>query len=419
MAFAWDVIIVAANYPQEEEYWQQRLKSCGHPSIVLTVAEDWQGSAGNGLGTLYALEKAQEKGKFKHRIDLFQMLIEGASIALFHAAGLGKKLFPLTAGENNCLSRIRLPGSFELLEMAIQQTAPLAKERKGRLSVFWGNHLLIPEATSTPHHHIELFYQQNEPMGPFSLSPSMCFALMREFALEIQEKKECLAAHQHFWLPLTLEKEVYLKRFPGSARHYKRMRFFREKFCALHATHSLITMTEMHAAQSWDFSSAAAYYHEVLKLASPTNEGMRMRLLFGIQSNPTGNLRVIKDEGSCLIDCKIGAGKILNSVLVGVEADSIEVKDSVIIHSRFSTLKSEKSLLYKVKEEHSLKLASGTIRADALLPETGEYLKIYSHLNRNGKGDWEQTLPSNLLSYQEIFQKIERQRQDICPASFV
>ena len=71
--------------------------------MVLAVSEDWSPSgAGNGLGTLYAFQKANLASMEKYGVDLEKELGEGKiSAALFHTAGKGTRLAPLPASENN------------------------------------------------------------------------------------------------------------------------------------------------------------------------------------------------------------------------------------------------------------------------------------------------------------------------------
>lgn len=71
--------------------------------MVLAVSEDWSASgAGNGLGTLYAFQKACGVAAEKYGVDLKKELGEGKiSAALYHTAGKGTRLAPLPASENN------------------------------------------------------------------------------------------------------------------------------------------------------------------------------------------------------------------------------------------------------------------------------------------------------------------------------
>ena len=75
----YDVTIICTTDDHQAKYWMDRLSSgiCSKDEgtssdafpIVLGVSEDWSpGGAGNGLGTLYAFQKACKlaKEKFKY-----------------------------------------------------------------------------------------------------------------------------------------------------------------------------------------------------------------------------------------------------------------------------------------------------------------------------------------------------------------
>ena len=109
-----DVTIICTTDDFQASYWMDRLSSgvCKSSSsdstskypMVIAVSEDWSSSsgAGNGLGTLYAFQKACNVGKEKYGVDLAQELMEGKiSAALYHTAGKGTRLAPLPASENN------------------------------------------------------------------------------------------------------------------------------------------------------------------------------------------------------------------------------------------------------------------------------------------------------------------------------
>jgi hypothetical protein len=66
-----DVIIVSTTSPHQEAYWQERLeRSRGQvarrDAIILVLCEDWPGGAGNGLGSLYALQEAAKRARLRH-----------------------------------------------------------------------------------------------------------------------------------------------------------------------------------------------------------------------------------------------------------------------------------------------------------------------------------------------------------------
>ena len=106
-----DVTIVCTTDDHQATYWMKRLsegicksndKGSKYP-MVLAVSEDWsKGGAGNGLGTLYAFEKACKVAKELHSVDLKTEMKEmNVSVALYHTAGKGTRLAPLPASENN------------------------------------------------------------------------------------------------------------------------------------------------------------------------------------------------------------------------------------------------------------------------------------------------------------------------------
>ena len=106
----YDVTIVCTTDDHQAEFWMQKLGKNFPDSqesfpMVIAVSEDWNdpGGAGNGLGTLYAWQKACNYAKaHKGGVDLNALLGEGKiSAALYHTAGKGTRMAPLPASENN------------------------------------------------------------------------------------------------------------------------------------------------------------------------------------------------------------------------------------------------------------------------------------------------------------------------------
>jgi hypothetical protein len=109
----YDVTCVCTTDDFQAEFWMTKLsqsipqKESNTPfPMVIAVSEDWNdpSGAGNGLGTLYAWQKACKfaKDKLNDPVDLDALLQEGKiSAALYHTAGKGTRLAPLPASENN------------------------------------------------------------------------------------------------------------------------------------------------------------------------------------------------------------------------------------------------------------------------------------------------------------------------------
>jgi hypothetical protein len=100
-----DVTIICTTDDFQADYWMQRLGDgiCKNSRMVLACAEDWgPGGAGNGLGTLYAYQKACKLAQSKYGVDLNDLLAKKeVAAALFHTAGKGTRMAPLPASENN------------------------------------------------------------------------------------------------------------------------------------------------------------------------------------------------------------------------------------------------------------------------------------------------------------------------------
>jgi len=271
-----DVVIVCCSNLAAENYWQKRLEQTvkqvtGVDGVILAVHEDWNGGAGNGLGTLYAFQKACDKAAASPKaLDLKKMVAGGASVALYHTAGKGTRLAPLPGAENNNKPGVKLPsllsieGSMQpltVLEAVMRQTSSYASVRGGRISVFWGDQVFVPstELKSSSHpadilaalrpmptkeeweagqlHQYGLIAvdprgdavqlekvtydvakeylppdieQVGTSLGSFSVTGALMESLQAEFAKELVEKCECYDSDPHFWMPFTLKRENYV-----------------------------------------------------------------------------------------------------------------------------------------------------------------------------------------------------------------
>ncbi|ADI37803.1 hypothetical protein [Waddlia chondrophila] len=457
MRQGFDIVIVSTRNSSQEEFWHKRLRSsskeiCKPGALIITIAENWAGGAGTGLGTLYAYQKAAEKAKFKYHCDLLQMHNAGASVALYHTAGDGKNLFPLTASENNSIANLRiLSKNCYLLETVIKQTNEhFSKNRERRLSVFHCNQIFYPSKTFSysPDSHIDLFCQrlpQHQPgkklivlkpagarvfdmakpiflqtkspmasnLSSFSLSWEMLQALLKEFKQELGKESGQMDANAHFWMPLTLNYQTYasLIPYPEYQMHFHRMADLKKQLVKQDPSRSFFKPLDIGTdGYWWDFRSVNSYYRTLLKLTGNTKESHYMRSLFNLNTPANYCLenRVIMDRNSYLIDSQIRGGSIKNSVLIGVEAESLTIENCVLINSQLSSLETSRSFLYNVKENRPLRLASGTVRADVALEMEHKAYHLYSHLSRNGASDWNTLLPQNPLSFSEIHQLVEQ-----------
>mmetsp|Transcript_18616 Transcript_18616/g.46091 ORF Transcript_18616/g.46091 Transcript_18616/m.46091 type:complete len:527 (+) Transcript_18616:128-1708(+) len=167
-----DVTIICTTDDHQADFWMSKLsdglsKEGEKFPMVIAVSEDWApGGAGNGLGTLYAWQKAVKLAKTKFDADLEALMLDNTvSAALFHTAGKGTRMAPLPASENNNKPGVKLPflststgKAMTVLEAVVQQSGIYAPSRKGRLSVFWGDQVFLPSVSFqyTPTHHVDI-----------------------------------------------------------------------------------------------------------------------------------------------------------------------------------------------------------------------------------------------------------------------
>jgi hypothetical protein len=274
----------------QETYWQARLEAVlgqvmPASSLVVAVHEDWTGGAGNGLGTLYAYQKAKAKAASLHSVDLDALMLEGKSVALFHTAGKGTRLAPLPGAEANNKPGVKLPRVLSvagrptpvtILESVIQQVGIFAPKSAGRMSVYWGDQIFIPSkvVSTTSTHHADILCQLGPmvsaeeweakglgsygliatnsegnaaqvekvthaiatkllaelgdvtevgpSMGSFSLSGPLLAVMMAEFATELAAKVGSLDTDPHFWMPMTLPKAGYVETMVGKGESEER-----------------------------------------------------------------------------------------------------------------------------------------------------------------------------------------------------
>jgi len=376
----YDYVIVCCSNLSAECFWQSRLEQTvaevsGCPTTkVVCVHEDWNGGAGNGLGTLYALKKACDKAG----VDLVKAMHGGASIAIYHTAGKGTRLAPLPGAENNNKPGVKLPGLIQVdgklqaitvLESVIRQTSAYAKVRPGRCSVYWGDQIFVPstgtKGSSAPadilaalrpmptkeeweaeqlHQYgliavdskggatqlekvtydVAMQYlpkdivQVGTSLGSFSLSAKLAEALMSEFAPELAEKTASLDSDPHFWMPLTLKEADYLavmakKGTPEAEAkgHFDRMAAFKARL----GGGSVLGCVDVgQQAYWWDYGRLELYMTNNLFITedSPSAHALRTFMQLGESRQVSNKLGagVSVDPSSVVLNCNIGAGRI-------------------------------------------------------------------------------------------------------------
>lgn len=476
-----DIIIICSSNKATTTFWEKRMKQTRQyllspEALVICVEEDWSGEgAGNGLGTLYAYQKAMLKAKKLFDIDILQKQSEGAAIAMYHTAGFGKRLAPLTISENGIKSAVKLPGLvypmaaesndipplMTLLEATIKQSQIYGASRKGRLSVFWSDQVFIPSNTClyNPDSHIDILVKkipfpnqaswENQhlenyglvawdekgsaklfdkcsftvfkdiladrkimtkkglaiSMGTFSLSTPILIALLKEFELELAEKTALLDSDPYFWMPMSLDFETYS--FAMKARkvapeiiekHFNRMQNLKLQFSEQYPEQTLFAAVDIGSESYWwDYGTVDSYYRNNIVMTQNEEESVLMRKFYNIN---------VPCDGTILIGSKNLKGQLINSIVIDVEAEDINLKDSIMIRCSVKSFEAEKVLAYYVRENESTTLGPENVRADAFIQNSSQHLKFIAPISSDGKFNWKIKLPYNTHSWEEAIKLI-------------
>lgn len=441
-----DVLIVSTSSAKQRDFWQARLEASRGALIredcsLHVVHERWEGGAGNGLGTLFALQEALATDP-----SLLDRVADGASLAVYHTAGKGTRLAPLPISEGNNKSSVKLPGIINgrlltMLEAVIRQTSIYAAARAGRISVFWGDQIFIPsKAPVETSAHISIlckaqalpdarsweqesyssyglivetpvgcqqleklsydaFRQLNAQrvalsLGCFHISLALAQALIAEFSLELKQRRIQLNSDPHFWMPLSLDRQSYCELL-GQGAHYDRMQSLKKQLPDAEILHSEDIGVD---AYWWDFGQLMHYYRNIRLLVADGEEADAMRSFFQVERDPKTR--------SCLVGSTIQQAKVRDSVLVEVEADTVNCEGAIMIACSGEELSGQDCLLYNVRDAERIELAQNDVLANIWLEASP--VPMHTALTRNGSEDWKVCLPGNGLSYAEAYDRNQR-----------
>ena len=325
----------------------------------------------------------------------------------------------MPGSENNNKPGVKLPGSVKvggkespitILEGVIRQTGAYASSRKGRLSVFWGDQVFIPTASTeySADFHVDILcsllpttptekeweekklqsygliamLQSGEgaqvekvshadankllsdlgaidkcgpSLGSFSVGAEILSGLISEFSSELAAKTGKLDTDPHFWMPMTLPLESYktLMATKGMAgdeatKHYERMNKFKETLSKDKKIFGAVDVGE--ATYWWDYGQLPKYTEFNLIMVDTTAEAAAMRAFFGAEPFNAAKQPGIKGVDVCA-----------NSVLSGVcQIKSGSIKKSVLTQVTAVEVNAESALLCNVTAK-SIKAAKNSV----------------------------------------------------------
>jgi len=454
------VIVVSSN--NNSKYWEWRLSKTKKfilPSKtkIICVEENWKNKEGAGqlLGTLNAILEANKK------INIKKALFANKKIAIYHTAGKGKRMAPLTGKEKNNKPAIKLPmpikiesknNLISLLEAVIFSTQIFSKSRKGRICVFWGDQIIIPSRkpqieTNFP---VEIFATKKE----FFLTKEEWEKNWKMYGILIPQKEGVLQREKLSFekikelkkkkiLPLRKNKVILFKSFGcfsisapllfalieefskelkerkekldidpdlwtpltspkkdfENKSYWERINKFKKAFEEKEKTPLIIEGKDLgEKTIFFDFGNLQSYYENLIKITEKSSQAKLVRNLFGIE-------KYFKN-GSLIINSKIN-GKIKNSVVLNSKIKKADIKKAVIINSEIKEIIGKNILLYYIKEKNTLKPLPNEVITDIKIKE-GEIIRMKTNISRDGKEDWKIKLPQNPFSYEELEKLISR-----------
>ncbi|NQT71513.1 MAG: hypothetical protein HQ553_01940 [Chloroflexi bacterium] len=350
-----------------------------------------------------------------------------------------------------------------ILEAVIFQTGIFADTRPGRLCVFWGDQVFIPSklADCSRSHHAEILDIKSEipadaetwrtdwqsyglviptssgealqrekqswedlkrliaegivqsnkagkmslgkSLGSFSITQEFLAAMLEEFGSDLGKKQGKMDTDPHLWMPLTSSFDDFTAR-GGDSVHWDRIDAFKQRFLdreklglKLFGDKDIGTNTLW-----WDYGQVRLYHQNFLKLLEDSSEGECLRKFYDLEKHWIRNSKEndLTVENSIVVNTD-AKGKVKNSVLMAVNADKLDVVDSVIVGSSLSEVNAEESLIYNCVDLNTLKPSPSEVVADIFLPSNGR-TRMRTGLNRDGKDDWEITILGNPYSFEAL-----------------
>ena len=364
-------------------------------STFVPVPESgWTGRAGNGLGTLFAIENASTVlGK-----DLVAEVKCGKSVLLVHTAGEGTRNVLTRTVKNKAL--IEVP-NLTILEGVIKQFQEFAIP--ARIMVTWGDQFLLLEDTpdairdcalST---HVMLFGLKTElteeiantygiqivrsengagcellafedtrnyevakrlvqqwqgevmvNMGMFALSGVAAERMLDAFSPELTARRGKFNSDELWqsWISPEYEAEPWLRERADQLKQELPER----------APGVLIKSYPLSARTTWlDFGTNEQYYESVMKLLADNAEGQRLRGFLAVDlaaSVATG----------CTISCSvyersaIAAGEVKESVIVNSTAKHAELEGACVLNATLNRIRGKRCVVYNVVDHGELEV---------------------------------------------------------------
>lgn len=382
----WDYVLISVSSSEDGELIRQALEPHHiDPERLFLLPEGWGDSgAGNGFGTLYLIQQAAQA--LQHKRNLLDDVSKGASVLIIHAAGMGKRLYPLPLCTQGCKSLIPVPslvpcgissnGREPLISAIYRSSLTLVDKNRGRFQVLWGDQLVL----STPQdkfqsplaifvepasqvssdswelqgwHHYGIVGIDTQPrifeklssneyesislfrngfyknIGAFSLSLDLFQALAAEFQHELRHKVGHADSDHDFWMPLTLlnTQYEYLLQSPYTQRMHN----------ILHKAPNALSIAPCKDL-FFDFGRVRCFFDTLQELLAPTLRGAALRSFFHLELRSDNTIILssylqhdVTTTNSIVIDSQVTSGQIHNSIVIDCKIPHLDCQNSLLV----------------------------------------------------------------------------------------
>lgn len=424
-------------------------------SILVPVSESaWNGAAGNGLGTLFAIENASNAiGK-----DLVEEVKQrGKSVLIVHTAGEGTRNVLARTCKNKAFIEV---ATLTILEGVIKQFQEFAIP--SRILVTWGDQFLLFEDSAdeirkcAQNTHVLLFglktkftrevaskygiqivgcaeaegcelldfddtrkykdakkkLQKHEGskvmvnMGMFAMSGVLAESMLDAFSDNLRERKGKFNSDELWQLWISPE-------HGAEADYWLRERADRIKDEIPRAEPlALIKSFPLSDKTAWlDFGTNESYYENVMKILAEDDVGRRLRAFLGVDVSPVKN--------GCEVLCSVyenaefEKGLVKNSVILNSTAKHAEFEQACVLNSRLNRIRGKKCVVYNVVDHASIEVEDCFL-VDVFHPGKGRIrLKMRIGEEKGAKEKWwDSRLPGNDFSLCEIAEMMSGVSED-------
>lgn len=413
----------------------------------------WNGRAGNGLGTLFALKNASVAiGE-----DIIEEVKQGKSVLIVHTAGEGSRNILTRTVKNKALIKVL---NLTILEGVIKQFQDFAIP--SRIMVTWGDQFLLFADTDSPEDiqncaqktHIMLFGLQTEltaeiarnygiqilgsakaeakdkregcelldfedsrsytvakmmaekencsvmvNMGMFTMSGIAAECMCHAFsdALDAREGKLNSDELWQAWIAPKYETSEWLR---------ERADRVKTELSCLMPHLALIKSYPLSAKTIWvDFGTNESYYKSVMKLLEYDDMARRLRDFLGLSLDISVSSSIyIYDDPSVSFE----AGVVKKSVIVNSEARYAELEEACVINSKLNRIKGKRCVIYNVVDDAELEVEDCFV-VDVFHPVKGKIrLTIRIGAEKESKAKWwNSCLPGNEFALSEVAEMLK------------